>query len=343
MVRPINASAPVRICDIGGWTDTWFAQHGAVLSIAVEPRVHVQIFPHERAEGDQQVTVYAANYKESFVFAPTTESPKGKHALIEAAFCIMQIPSDLSLDVHLYSDIPPGAGMGTSAAMSVALIAALDRLTPGQLSPPEVAAKAHKIETKVLGLESGTQDQYAAAMGGINFLSVWQYPDTVIYPVMMDREILWELERRLVVVHFGTAHCSSEIHKAVIAELKERGIDDRRIEALRALPERARRALHTRDLEAFGNIMISNTELQQQLHKDLLPECAEAIIELARRHGAIGWKLNGAGGWGGSLTFLMGQEHQQLLHFCEHVAANIPSASVIPIRLSPDGLRVWRI
>ena len=128
----------------------------------------------------------------------------GKHPLIEAAIDVMDLPKDCIYRINLFSEAPPGASTGTSAAVSVALIGALDAITPGRLTPHEVANLAHRIECEKLGLESGIQDQIASAYGGISFIDMVAYPNSSVSTVQIPNSLWWELEHRLAVVYIGT-------------------------------------------------------------------------------------------------------------------------------------------
>ncbi len=128
MMRKINAAAPIRICDIGGWTDTWFAEHGAIFNIAIYPYVEVQISVAPRKH-EKRVRITLENFNDSYSIDPLRNT-FDKHPLIEAAISLMEIPEDVEFEITIFSAAPPGASTGTSAAVSVALIAALDRLTP---------------------------------------------------------------------------------------------------------------------------------------------------------------------------------------------------------------------
>ena len=156
----INAVAPTRICDVGGWTDTHFAKFGAVFNIAVYPYVEIQINSLPIAKTKARVVINAENFGDSYSLNPE-HVIYDKHPLIEAAIKTMKLPDDIALKINIFSYAPPGASMGTSAAVSGALTGALDALTLGRLTPHEVAALAHSIETKELGLECGDQDQLA--------------------------------------------------------------------------------------------------------------------------------------------------------------------------------------
>ena len=103
----INSVAPIRVCDNGGWTDTWFAGHGRIFNIGVYPYAEVQlaVFP----DGDQQerIVIHAENYGERYVVNP--EKQWDKHPLLEAAIAYMRVPQNLSFEVTIYSEAPSGA------------------------------------------------------------------------------------------------------------------------------------------------------------------------------------------------------------------------------------------
>jgi D-glycero-alpha-D-manno-heptose-7-phosphate kinase len=95
-----------------------------------------------------------------------------RHLLLEAAIEEIGLPDAYALEISIYSEAPAGCSTGTSAAVTVALIGALDYLTPGRMSPHEVAYAAHRVETERLNLQSGIQDQLCSAYGGINFIEM---------------------------------------------------------------------------------------------------------------------------------------------------------------------------
>lgn len=340
-IQVINAVAPIRICDIGGWTDTWFAGHGTVLNLAACPLVRVQVFVYPRAEREARITVFAENYDDRFQVKDDARLSGGKHALLEAAFTLMRVPEDIAIDVHLFSEMPAGASTGTSAAASVALIGALDSLTPGRLAAYEVARMAQRIETDLLGLQCGVQDQLCAAHGGVSYIQMSKYPDAAVSVLPLRPELVWELERRLLLVYLGSAHVSSDVHKAVIKDFESSGPEDRRLCGLRAEAECAKNALLEGDLNAFARAMCRNTEWQREMHPGIVGATAAKVMALAAASGAIGWKLNGAGGTGGTLTLLFGPVDCDKRRFAEGLRTELPEARIIPMSLCPHGLRVW--
>lgn len=338
--RVINAVAPIRVCDNGGWTDTWFAGRGKIFNIGVYPYAEVQIEVYPAGERDERVIIYAENYGERY---SPQRPPDGwdRHPLLEAAIERMAVPDDLAFQVTIFSEAPSGASTGTSAAVTVALIGALDRLTPGRLSLHEVAYTAQSIETDMLGQQCGIQDQLCSAYGGINYIEMFNYPYASVSPIHVPNTTWWELERRLALIYLGKSHSSSAVHEKVIRELEDAGPDCPQLEDLRRTAEPSRDALYAGDFAALGRAMIANTEAQRRLHPDLVSPEAQRVIDIAREHGALGWKVNGAGGDGGSITLLGGDLSSARRAMLREIEQENPLFQNIPIYLSRYGLRVW--
>ena len=338
--RVIQSVAPIRICDNGGWTDTWFAEYGAIFNIGVYPYAEVQIQVFDRHAVDDRIVIHAENYGERFA----VEGHGGEwsqHPLLEAAVEYMDLPDDVALEVTIYCDAPAGCSTGTSAAVTVALIGALDMLSPGRLTPYEVALTAQRIETEMLQQQCGIQDQLCSAYGGINFIEMFHYPHAAVSQIQVPNSIWWELERRLVLIFLGKAHSSSAVHEKVIAELEGAGPDNPKLEALRGTARASRDAVYGGDFAALGRAMVDNTEAQARLHPELVGGDAQTVIELARAHGALGWKVNGAGGDGGSLTLLTGDLSYEKRELIRAIEAQQPGFQNLPIYLSRHGLRLW--
>jgi D-glycero-alpha-D-manno-heptose-7-phosphate kinase len=232
---------------------------------------------------------------------------------------------------------------GTSAAVSVALLGALDCLTPGRMTPHEVAYAAHQVETDLLGQQSGIQDQLCSAYGGVNLIDMYNYPHASVSQIYVSNSIWWELERRLVLIFLGRSHSSSAVHEKVIAELEDAGPDCPKLVPLRKTPEMARDAVYAGDFAALGASMVANTEAQGELNPALVSADAAQIIDIARGHGALGWKVNGAGGEGGSITLLCGDVSSQKRELIRQIEAANPLYKNIPIYLSRFGLRIWYV
>jgi D-glycero-alpha-D-manno-heptose-7-phosphate kinase len=338
-LRVINSVAPIRICDNGGWTDTWFAGYGRIFNIGVYPYAEVQIEVYPYRHQKDRIVIHAENFGERYVVKQ--EKKWDRHPLIEAAIAYMKVPRNIAFEVTIFSEAPAGGSTGTSASVSVALIGALDRLTPGQLTPHEVALVAQRIETEMLKQQCGIQDQLCAAYGGINYIEMFNYPHASVSPIQVSNSIWWELERRLALIYLGKSHSSSQVHEMVIRELENAGPDCAKLKPLRETAPRSRDAVYAGDFKALGKAMTDNTEAQRQLNPRLVSEEAEMIIGLAREYGALGWKVNGAGGEGGSITILCGDLSYRKRSMLQAIEKANPLFRNIPIYLSRNGLRVW--
>jgi D-glycero-alpha-D-manno-heptose-7-phosphate kinase len=284
----VVATAPVRVCDAGGWTDTWFAGTGVVCSLAVRPGVRVEVSTrHDRSA--------------TFDEPPT--------ALLEAA---VAEAGARGVHIRVTSAVPGGSSVGTSAAVTVALLAALG------VPRDELAARAHAVETVRLGLQSGVQDQVAAASGGASLLEI-------DYPSVRRRALPIPAAIDLLTVFLG-AHRSTDVHERVIADLTG---DPSALDALRACAREAGAALEEGDVRRYGAALVANTEAQRALHPSLISRDAQRVIDAARASGALGWKVNGAGGEGGSVTIVCGRERPA-----------IPVGEVLALRPTQRGVIV---
>jgi D-glycero-alpha-D-manno-heptose-7-phosphate kinase len=321
----------VRFCDLGGWTDTRIVPSGVVLNFGAALYTHVTL----------QVGAFSEVSIESF---DTDEQAQIRDIrqieynsvldLFKAAIKRSGVKRGVRLLVR--SDAPPGSGLGSSAALGVATMAALARYLRWSLLPYEVARESQALETEELGLECGVQDQLASAYGGINFMEV-NYPHARVSPVPLDIATHCELEDRFVLVYTGHSHFSSAMHEKVIAEYEA----DRNRHVFQRLAEcavRGKEALLGRDVEAFAEAMNENWEAQKQLHPDITTPEIEALHERTKAAGAIGFKANGAGG-GGTVTLLAQRNRDHLVRR----AVEELGMTVLPSKIDSTGLRVWEV
>ena len=339
-LKIINSVAPIRICDNGGWTDTWFAKYGKIFNIGVYPYAEVQIEVYPYRGQDERIVIYAENFGERYVVRPENLG-WDRHPLLEAAIERMKVPDDYAFQVTIFSEAPSGASTGTSAAVTVALVGALDYLAPGRMTPHEVAYTAQSIEVDGLKQQCGIQDQLCSAYGGINYIDMFQYPYASVSQIQVPNSIWWELERRLLLIYLGKSHSSSQVHEKVIKDLESAGPESKKINDLRLTAEKSRDAVYNGDFEALGRAMIENTEAQIRLHPDLVSLDAFKVIEIAKKHGALGWKVNGAGGEGGSITILCNHLSHVKRAMVQEIEQENTLFKNIPIYISRYGLRVW--
>ncbi|MFX1569514.1 MAG: hypothetical protein ACFFCV_14230 [Promethearchaeota archaeon] len=330
MKEIILSKAPVRICDIGGWTDTWFYPKGAIFSISINLYSHVKILPNF----SKSVKIYSENLNLSTEIRDFHNIKYDDNLdLLKAAVKRMSI--NTGIDIYVKAEAPPGCGTGTSASVAVALIAALAHFSDKELQKGEIADLAHKLETEELCLESGVQDQYAAAYGGLNFMKV-EYPSVKITPINIDKTRLSELERQLILVYLGS-RSSNIMHKAVISSYKKGDISTlKSLEIMKNCAYEMKELINSENLGVIGEVMNKNWKAQKNLHPLMTNPMINEVEKLAEKYGALGFKLNGAGG-GGSATILSAKGSEN------KIKAKIENAGfkVLPVKLNLNGVQTW--
>jgi len=333
MEKIIFARAPVRICDVGGWTDTWFCKSGSVFNFCIDLYSYVRIYP--QSNGQKSIEIVSENLDLSTEIQDFRKIEyDGVLDLLKAS--IKRLGIKQGLKVYARSDAPPGCGTGTSASIAVAMIGGLSVLQGHYYVRHEIAELAHALETEELGLQSGVQDQYAAAYGGFNFMDI-DYPRVKISQITVKPELTWQLEQQMILVYLGS-RSSSKMHERVI-ENYEKG-DATTTDAFAVLQECPRsmvQAVYKSDIPAIGDIMNRNWEAQKKLHEQITTSEITALEEIARAHDALGFKVNGAGG-GGSAVILSatGREYALKKNLMES------GFQILPFKFNFTGLQVWQ-
>lgn len=334
MFKIIESRAPNRILDFGGWSDTHFAGQGRVVNLAVTLFAHVTLITRETPGA----TIHILDYGDRLEVSDVVKEQYGsKHDLLLAALKVM--PAPCGLDVYITADVPPGCGTGSSAAITVALLAGLSILASKPLVPHELARLAHQIETRELKNECGIQDQIASAYGGLNFIAMSHYPEADVSPIPLAEAVRLTLESRLLLVYEGAGHLSSDVHRQVIAGLERPGSPiAAALAGLALCAEKAKAALITGDLDDLAAIMNENNRLQKSLHPGIATPRLEQIEQIAKTAGALSAMINGAGG-GGSITLLCRPGARAVVAHALRAAGFI----ILPCTLARDPALAWQV
>lgn len=294
----IYARAPMRLDLGGGWTDVPpFSTDvgGAVLSAAIARYARVTLSP--RADGrvrlasDDYHTVVEGDPTEALAYS-------GELDLLKAAVRAAGAPA---LDLTVSSDAPPGAGLGASASVGVALLGALNALRP-QWPRASLADRAHHLELD-MGVAGGRQDQYAALHGGFQFLT-FHDPAATATRIDLSPTTLAGLRRDLVLVYTGRSRVSGSIIATVMGAYRRgESRTTHALHRLKAIAVEMRDALLAGDLAAFGTLLGENWACQKALDPSTTTPQIDALFDLARRRGATGGKALGAGGGGCVLIY----------------------------------------
>jgi D-glycero-alpha-D-manno-heptose-7-phosphate kinase len=217
---------------------------------------------------------------------------------------LKDLDCDFSVDLFLASEIPPGTGLGSSASVCVNLLKTLSTYRHQPLSKHDLAEHSFRIAREVLGRHVGRQDEFAAAFGGLNFISFHPDGRTEVVPVELDAVVLQELQSSLMLFFTGSAHHSWTILKE--QEHSTRGRTGPATEALhevRALADQMLQTLKAGDLDSFGSLLDQGWQAKKRVSGKISNPVIDHLYELARRHGALGGKITGAGGGGFLLLY----------------------------------------
>ena len=239
------------------------------------------------------------------------------------------------VSVELRTDFPPGAGLGGSSAVGVALQAAIASWREQTVARDELARRSRSVEVEELGVAGGWQDHYAAAFGG--GLALTFTDDVAVRPLPVDDALAAELERRCVVAYTGESRISAATITAVLDAYRERV--PAVLRALARMAELARAmadAIANRSLDDLGELVGEHWTHQRALHARITTAGIERALGAARDAGAIGGKALGASGGGCVLAIARADRENEVRDAMSRVA------TLVPFGVDRHGVRVER-
>lgn len=297
----IISQSPYRVSFAGGGTDLpafYREEPGAVLSVALNKHMYVTVSPRF----DETTRV---SYSRTETAASIDEI---EHTIVREALRLTGLGRHL--EVTTIGDVPAGTGMGSSSSLTVGLLQALYAYKGRIVSPQRLAEEACRIEIDVLGKPIGRQDQYAAAYGGVNYMR-FNPDDTVdVEPVPCKREVLRALEERILLLY-----TQDQRDADVILEQQSAGTADRRavLSEMRDLAHAMRCTLTgDADLDEFARLLHHGWVLKRSLGFGIATRKIDDWYEAARKAGAEGGKLLGAGGGGFLLVMAPPERHDAI-------------------------------
>ncbi|HZT34173.1 MAG TPA: galactokinase [Bryobacteraceae bacterium] len=291
----IVTRSPLRISLGGGGTDlpSYYREHtGFVMAAAIDKYVYITL--HETFE--QELIV---KYSKTELVRSIDEV---QHPIVREALRLVNLEAP-HLEIVSMSDIPAGTGLGSSGSFTVALLRALHAWNKSIVRLQELAEQACHIEIDLLGEPVGKQDQYIATFGGITCFDFQPDGGVRVSPLKLDPETLLNLEDNLLLFFTGFTRSASQILQEQDARTRQgdRGMVEH-LHVVKQLGLESKEALEQGDLRRFAALMHRHWEHKKERSGAMTNSRIDAYYELARRHGALGGKLIGAGG-GGFLMF----------------------------------------
>ena len=253
-----------------------------------------------------------------------------EHPAVRAVLGWMQL--DRGLEIHHDGDLPARSGLGSSSSFTVGLLHALQALSGRMMDRETLANDAIHIEQNVIGESVGSQDQISAAFGGFNRIIFHQNDTFEVSPVILPRQRQRALSDHLMLCFTGVSRIASEIAKSQIKNLENRA---RELQHMRAMVDEAIIILQDPDqpLTSFGDLLHASWECKRKLSDSVSTPQIDELYNEARRAGAIGGKILGAGGGGFMLLFAKPEVQPEIRARLKHLVH-------VPFQFEDTGSRV---
>lgn len=294
----IVTRTPYRISLFGGGTDfpAWYSKNGGfVLSLTIDKYCYLSV------RKLPEYLDYHFRISYSIVETPQVIA-EIKHPAVREAFRIYCPES--SVELSHGADLPARSGVGSSSAFAVGLIHALKKFKgANEISKRDLAHEAIHLEQVVLKENVGSQDQIACSYGGVNFIRFGTAENPwSVESLSLDRELIHELENRMVLVYTGISRLSSDISIGLIENMSRK---NKELDRTSTLALTCRQILLSGgDLSQIGEMLNESWEIKKEINPYSVTPELNAIYEKAIKEGAIGAKILGAGGGGFLLLWL---------------------------------------
>lgn len=323
----IIARTPYRLSFFGGGTDypAWYTrQGGAVLSTTIDKYCYVSV---------RHLPPFFSNkHRVVWSHVETVQSVSEiLHPAVREGLRMMEFGDGHGLEIHHQGDLPARAGMGSSSSFAVGLLQALAAYRGQMIDKHELALRAVELEQARLHENVGTQDQFAAAYGGLNVIEFRQDGEIRVDPVTIPPDRIRELERHLLLFYTGTSRLSSDVAAEVVANLGQRR---EVLTRMRGMVDQAVSLLSSSEcLDEFGRMLHETWSLKRKLSTRIASDTVEDVYRRAMRAGALGGKLLGAGS-SGFMAFYVPEKRQ------EAVKRTLSNYLQVPFGFESEGSRV---
>lgn len=310
---------------------------GAILNATISLSAYASI---EMLATDE-IIVEALDRKEKQVHGTGSQLPvDGELDLLKGV--INRISKDYGLPaggfkLSTFVDAPAGSGLGTSSTLVVAIIGAFVEMLKLPLGDYDIAHYAFEIERNDLKLAGGRQDQYAAMFGGVNFMEFYNDDKVIVNPLRIRPQYMHELENNLVLYFTSTSRESATIIKEQVSNVNAK--NEKSIEAMHQLKDQARmmkEALLKGKLHEFGKILDYGFQQKRNMAANISNRSIEEIYEAAKKAGATGGKISGAGGGGFMIFYCPGNTR-----FAVTEALNKFGGEIKKYSFTKYGLTTW--
>src|SRR6185437_9634385 len=321
----IISKTPLRMSFVGGGSDlpVFYRKFGgAVLSTAINKFVYVTV----NKKFDERIRLSYSKTEDA------KSEEKIKHPLVREALQMLGIPG--GIEITSIADIPAkGTGLGSSSSFTVGLLNALHAFANRYASAQKLAEESCIIEIERCGEPIGKQDQYAAAFGGFNLIQFNADDSVSVEPIICKRETTRQLQENTLVFYTGITRSASTLLKIQSAAMASDKAKQKAMKKMVELAHVLKAELQKNNLTAFGEIIHENWELKRSVTSGVSSSVIDDWYARARKAGAVGGKLLGAGS-GGFLMFYAPRERH------EEITRELSELRRTDLRFEPQGSKI---
>jgi D-glycero-alpha-D-manno-heptose-7-phosphate kinase len=327
--RAVTTITPQRLSFAGGGTDfpDFYRCHGgAVVSSAIDKYIYVTVKRHSQLFNEN----YRINYSKTEHCNSLDEIENDI-----ARECLRLVEVEPPLYIATTSDLPVSSGLGSSSSFAVGLLYALHAIRGEDVSPGQLAEEACHVEIEALDRPIGKQDQYAAAFGGLNYISFQRDGRVHLDSVWVPGIGAVGLFKNVMLFWTGMQRAAGE----VLREQRDNiGRSSERLLAMRDMAAACRDLLlqHPDDAIRLGALLDSGWCAKRTLASTITTDDIDSCYERALKSGAFGGKIAGAGG-GGFLFLIVPPDRR------DAVRAALPSMLDVPVTFEPRGARLLSV
>ena len=302
----IISRTPYRVSFFGGGTDypDWYLkQGGAVLSTSIDKYCYLicRFLP----------PFFEVRHRIVWSHIETVNTiSEILHPAVREGLRYLGFDDSLGIEIHHQGDLPAHSGIGSSSSFSVGLINGLLALMGESIDTHSLALKAIELEQEILKESVGSQDQMAAAHGGLNVMQFCEDGSINVEQVDLPQARIAELESHLMLIYTGTSRLSTEVASRVTANIPNKAAVLTRMRHM--VDEGASLLQGNSSLDGFGELLHEGWTLKRSLAEGVTTSQIDEIYEAARTKGAIGGKLIGAGGGGFMLLFVPPEKQEKV-------------------------------
>lgn len=301
----IISRTPFRVSFFGGGTDypAWYREHGgAVISTAINKYCYITCRYLPPFHDFKYLIRY---YKRE----ETRTLEEIQHPSVRESLRFMEL--ERGVDIVHHADLPARSGLGSSSTFTVGLLHALYALKHEMPTKRQLAINAMRVEQDLIGEHVGSQDQTAAAFGGLNRIEFGGVNEIAVTPLIVAPERLERLEQHLMLFFTGFSRTASEVAKNQIEQIPSRV---RELRDMVGLVGEAESVLTSKEdrLEDFGRLLDEQWRIKRGMHSGVSTSEIDAMYGVAVEAGALGGKLLGAGGGGFLLLFVRPEQQQRV-------------------------------